>query len=198
MKLRQRSAARQPGGSRLVPARLRVPDVGRLGGAGLRARPLRAILSALGVGIGIAAMVSVVGISTSSREDLNRQLDQLGTNLLTIAPGQTVTGEPARLPGAVVGMIARIGPVTSVTATGQPTRSKVYRSDRIPVLESGGIGVLAARTDLLGTVGGTVASGTFLNQATARYPAVVLGATAAERLGVGATEPGQQVWLGDQ
>src|SRR5215470_8465710 len=129
-------------------------------------------------------MVAVVGISTSSREDLNRQLARLGTNLLTVGPGQTYTGAPTHLPDTALGMIARIEPVTSVSATGRVTDAKVYRNDRVPSLESGGIAVLAARTDLPGTVGAAMASGAFLNEATANYPAVVLGAVAAQLLGV--------------
>jgi putative ABC transport system permease protein len=182
----------------LRPGRLRPADVIRVGGAGLRARPLRVFLSALGIAIGIAAMVSVVGISTSSREDLNRQLAKLGTNLLTVGPGQNLFGEASHLPDEAVEMIGRITPVTSATATGRVTGTRVYRNDKIPSGQSGGISVLAARTDLLGTVGGTVDTGTFLNEATAHYPAVVLGAKAAQRLGVGAAGPEQQVWLGGQ
>jgi putative ABC transport system permease protein len=180
----------------LTPARLTPRDVITVGGAGLRARPLRAFLSALGIAIGIAAMVAVVGISTSSREDLNRALDRLGTNLLTVGPGQNLFGQATHLPDAAVGMIGRIGPVTSVTATGAVTGVHVYRNNKIPSGQSGGIAVLAARTDLLGTVGASVASGTWLNEATARYPAVVLGTKAADRLGIGAADPAQRVWLG--
>lgn len=182
----------------LRPARLSPRDVLRVGSAGLRTRPLRVVLSAIGVAIGIAAMIAVVGISSSSREDLERQLTALGTNLLTVGPGQNLFGEDSHLPDEAIGMIERIGPVESATSTGRVSGAKVYRSDKIPETHSGGIAVLAARTDLLGTVGATVASGTFLNEATARYPAVVLGSTAAERLGVGAAGVEQQVYLGDR
>ena len=51
-------------------------------------------------------------------------------------------------------MIGRIGPVTSVTAIGLVPDARVYRNDQIPAGQSGGIGVYAARLDLLGTVGG--------------------------------------------
>jgi putative ABC transport system permease protein len=179
-------------------SRLHAADVVLLGSAGLRARPARVVLSALGIAIGIGAMVAVVGISGSSQAELDRQLDRLGTNLLTVEPGQTLAGEQARLPRQAVGRIDRIGPVTSVTATGRVAGSHVYRNDRIPAGETGGIAVLAARTDLLATVGGQVARGAFLNNATARYPAVVLGATAARRLGVGAAGAAQRLWLGRQ
>src|SRR5438552_10942007 len=96
--------------------RLSPLDVLRLAGYGLRARPLRVVLSALGIAIGIAAMLSVVGISTSSRAKLNRLLDSLGTNLLTAAPGLTLFGEEATLPDESVAMVRRIGQVESVTA----------------------------------------------------------------------------------
>jgi putative ABC transport system permease protein len=178
------------------PGRLSPVDVLRLAGYALRARPLRVVLSALGIAIGIAAMVAVVGISTSSRAELDRLLDSLGTNLLTAGPGLTLFGDDATLPDESVAMIGRIGRVESVTAIGQLPDAKVYRTDRIPAPQSGGIGTYAVRTDLLDTVGATVASGTWLNDATARYPAVVLGATTAERLGVGAVSADMQIWLG--
>jgi putative ABC transport system permease protein len=182
--------------TRLVPGRLGGRDVLRLAGYGLRARPLRVVLSALGIAIGIAAMVAVVGTSTSSRAKLDRLLSSLGTNLLTVAPGQTLFGEKATLPDVSVPMIGRVGAVQSVTAIGQLADANVYRTNKIPAVQSGGIGTYAVRTDLLGTVGATVASGTWLNSATARYPAVVLGAATAEHLGIGAANPDIQVWLG--
>ncbi|WP_435795708.1 ABC transporter permease [Micromonospora zamorensis] len=182
--------------ARLTPARLGPADVLRVGGVGLRTRPLRAFLSALGIAIGIAAMIAVVGISSSSRAELDRALDALGTNLLTVEPGNTLFGADAQLPEESIAMIGRIGPVTGVSATGQVSDAKVYRSDRIPVAETGGIATRAARLDLLGTVGAELATGTWLNEATARYPAVVLGATAAQRLGITAADPQVQVWLG--
>jgi putative ABC transport system permease protein len=154
------------------------------------------VLSALGIAIGIAAMVAVVGISTSSRAKLDRLLDSLGTNLLTAGPGLTLFGENATLPDESVAMVRRIGSVESVTAIGQLADAKAYRTDRIPTPQSGGIGTYAVRTDLLGAVGAAVASGTWLNEATVRYPAVVLGARTAERLGLGAVTGDIQIWLG--
>ncbi|WP_341718098.1 ABC transporter permease [Micromonospora sp. FIMYZ51] len=180
---------------RLVPARLPAADVVRVGGIGLRTRPLRAFLSALGIAIGIAAMIAVVGISSSSRAELDRTLAALGTNLLTVSPGRTLFGGDAQLPPEAVAMIGRIGPVTRATATGQ-VDGNVYRTDRIPAAETGGLAVRAAQLGLLETVGVEVASGTWLNAATARYPAVVLGATAAQRLGLAAAGPDVRVWLG--
>ncbi len=167
----------------LRPARLSSSDLFRLGGSGLRARPLRAVLSALGIAIGIAAMVSVVGIGTSSQASLDRALAELGTNMLTVAPGNTMFGEEAFLPDTALSMIKRIAPVTAATAIGTVADTPIYRSDRIPKGETGGLSLQAAQLDLLTTVGATVAHGTWLNAALARYPAVVLGSAAARRLG---------------
>jgi putative ABC transport system permease protein len=178
------------------PDRLSPRDIVRLGSYGLRARPLRVVLSALGIAIGIAAMVAVVGTSTSSRAHLNRLLDSLGTNLLTVAPGLTLFGEQATLPDESVAMTSRIRSVESVTAIALLTDTKVYRTDRIPAAQSGGIGTYAVRTDLLKTVRASVRSGIWLNAATARYPAVVLGAATAERLGIGPLHRDLQIWLG--
>jgi putative ABC transport system permease protein len=176
--------------------RLGPRDIVRLGAHGLRARPLRVVLSALGIAIGIAAMVAVVGTSSSSRAQLDRLLNSLGTNLLTVAPGLTLFGEEATLPDESVAMIGRIRTVESVTAIGLLADARVYRTNRIPAVQSGGIGTYAVRTDLLDTVHGTVRSGIWLNEATARYPAVVLGAATAERLGIGALHRDLQIWLG--
>jgi putative ABC transport system permease protein len=186
------------GNATSAPSRLLPADIARAGAAGLRTRPLRAVLSALGIAIGIAAMVCVVGVASSSRESVNRQLAKLGTNLLRVSPGQTLLGDQSHLPASAVAMIGRIPPVTSVTATAALPAIHAYRNDHIPSYETGLISVLAARTDLPGTVGAHLAGGAFLNAATARYPAVVLGATAARHLGIPRPSPTAQVWLGGQ
>lgn len=180
------------------PSRLRPRDALRVAGAGLRARPLRAVLSALGIAVGIAAMVAVVGISASSRAEIDQQIAALGTNLLTVQPGQTLRGEAAKLPTGSVDMVARIGPVTSVSAVGAVDGAFVYRNDEIDEGRTNGIITLAARPDLLDAVSGEVASGRWLDDALAAYPAVVLGATTAERLGVSQTDGRVAVWLGEE
>jgi putative ABC transport system permease protein len=162
---------------------------------GLRARRSRTVLTAAGIAIGIAAMVSVVGISASSRADLLATLDQIGTNLLQVRPGSSVFGESATLPDDAAAMIRRIGPVERAAAT-KSISTTVRRSDLVPATETGGISVQAAEPELLDTLGGTLHDGTFLNDATSRYPAAVLGAKAAERLGIGSAAGRPQVFLG--
>jgi putative ABC transport system permease protein len=141
------------------------------------------VLTALGVAIGIGAMVSVVGISASSRADVLSQLDRLGTNLLAVSPGRTVFGQDTQLPVEAQAMIRRIAPVQSAAAT-RTVSTTVRRNDLVDKEETGGIAVVATEPQLLATVGGTMHTGRFLNAATERYPAVVLGATAARRLGI--------------
>ena len=174
---------------------MRTADLVLGGLLSLRARKLRAALSALGIAIGIAAGVAVLGISASSKADL---LSQLGAeaNLLTVSAGQGADGSPAPLPLTAEAMIGRIPPVESVTAVGYVPGVTVLRTAVVPAVDSGGISVLAAQPGLLRTLGGSVAHGTFLNAATERYPAVVLGAVAAQTLGIDRVPPGTQVYLG--
>jgi putative ABC transport system permease protein len=180
--------------SALAPSRLSAADVVRTGSLGLRVRRGRAALSALGIAIGVASMVAVLGISDSSKADLLAQLDRLGTNLLRVSPGQSFLGEDAVLPEASGPMLRRADGVEQVAATAAVADLTVRRSPYIEEAETNGIGVVAADPSLLATVGGTLAHGRFLNAATGRYPAVVLGADAAEALGL--HDAGARVWIG--
>ncbi len=167
----------------LSPARLAPADVVRIAALGLRSRKLRAALSALGIAIGIASMVAVLTLSEASKADLIAQLDRLGTNLLTVEPGTSLLGEPIALPPTGAAMIRRIAPVESATAL-TLVNATVRRSDRVPEGHAAGIAVQGTELSLLHTLQGHVRDGVFLNPATARYPAVVLGAVAASRLGI--------------
>ncbi|MEU5160107.1 ABC transporter permease [Streptomyces sp. NPDC020875] len=178
------------------PARLGLADLVRLGGTGLRTRPLRVFLSALGIAIGVAAMTAVVGISSSSRAEVDRLLDELGTNMLKVAPGETATGQQAKLPHETVPMIRRIGPVRQVASAGAVPDAAVYRNEHIPEGRTNSVGVAAAGPDLLPTTGAEIRLGRWLSTATDRYPAVVLGAKAAQRLD--AYTPGTRLRLGGE
>jgi putative ABC transport system permease protein len=123
------------------------------------------------------------------------EIDRLGTNLLTVTTGQTLFGDTAELPLAAPGMIARIGPVTQVADTGS-TSVNVYRSPLIPSVNTNALDVQAATLNLLPAVGSTVARGSYLNAATATEPVCVLGAQAAQLLGIDRVFPGERVWLG--
>jgi putative ABC transport system permease protein len=175
-----RSTRRTGARSRLAPR-----DVWGLAAAGLGGRPVRTVLSAAGVALGVATMVAVLGISGSSRAQLVSEIDALGTNLLTVSPGQSFTNQNPQLPARAPAMVRRIGPVLSAAAIGEvPQGVGVYRNDRISSANTNGITVYTADPTLAGTVEATMARGRFLNAATAHLPAVVLGADAAQALGI--------------
>ena len=191
-------SARVPGGGDEVTgsSQLRVTDVVPLAGLGLRGRPGRAALSAAGIALGIATMVAVLGISNSSRSQLVAQIDSLGTNLLTVTPGQSFSGQNVTLPRTAPAMVARIGPVQGASALGD-VNANIYRNDRIPSANSEAISVYSTGTGLLRTVEGRLARGRFLNGATEHFPAVVLGSATAHALGVDRADGSIQVWLGN-
>ena len=179
----------------LVPARLRPADMARVASVGLRTRRMRASLSALGIAIGVAAIVAVLGLSASSQAGLLAEIDRLGTNLLTVTNGQTLFGKTAELPTTAPAMIARIAPVTQVESTGTMT-ANAYRSPYIPAIHTNALSVQAASLGLPAAVGATVAQGSWLNAATAKQPVAVLGAAAAQRLGIDRVFPGERIWVG--
>jgi putative ABC transport system permease protein len=182
----------------LEPPRLRPGDLARLASVELRTRTLRAALSALGIAIGVAAIVAVLGLSSSSQAGLLAEIDRLGTNLLTVTNGQTLAGQTAELPTAAPGMISRIGPVSSAQYTGAVNSVDAYRSPLIPTIHTNALSVQAASLDLPATVGTSLAAGRYLNAATAREPVAVLGSAAAARLGIGRLWSGERIWVGGQ
>lgn len=176
--------------------RPRAADVWALAMLGPRSRPARAVLSAAGIAVGIATMVSVLGISASSRAQLLAQIDSLGTNLLTVTPATLFSGPGATMPPQAPAMVRRVGPVIAASAVGDVTAS-VYRNDRIPSVNTDAITVYAADPSLLTTLQGTLAHGRFLSQVTQGLPCVVLGAAAAAVLGIDRADGTVQLWLGD-
>ena len=181
-----------------VPARLRPGDVAALASIGLRTRKLRAGLSALGIAIGVAAIVAVLGLAASSSAALLAEIQALGTNLLTVTNGQTLSGTTAELPAAAPGMIARLPGVTSVQDTGTVSGVDVYKSPYIPSGETNALSVDAATVGLPAAAGTSLAQGRYLNAATEREPVAVLGAAAARRLGLDRIRPGMRIWAGGQ
>jgi putative ABC transport system permease protein len=178
--------------------RLQLKDGLRVASVGLRARRLRAALSALGIAIGTAAIVAVLGLSSSSQAGLNAEINRLGTNLLTVEAGQSLTGGPAELPQDAPARITLLHNVDQVAHTAALKEEKVYRSSVIPVANTGGLQVQATTLDLPSVLRIAVARGSWLNAGTARLPVAVLGAAAAERLGIDRLFPDQRIWLGHQ
>ena len=183
--------------TRLEPSRMTPADLVRTSLVGLRTRLTRAVLSAVGIMIGIASMVAVLGLSESSKSELLAQLDRLGTNLLRVQAGTGIGRGAGVLPAEAAAMIGRIGPVEATSSVGD-VDANVYRNDLVPDGQTGGITVKAIEPDLLETLAGSVSSGRFHDEASAQFPTVVLGAVSAERLGIKALSGQPVVWLGDQ
>ncbi len=175
---------------------MRLVDVLAVGAVGLRSRRVRAALSILGVSIGIAAMVGVLGITQSSQADLLGRVDRLGTNLLTVANGQVIGGGEARLPASAADTIRLTDGVLAAAPTAQLSGVNVYRSDRIPPFLTRGLAVRASDPSLLSTLDGQLARGIFLNDVVAHYPVTVLGYGAAQSLGIVDTAGTPRVYLG--
>lgn len=178
----------------LAVRKLRPSDIGRLSTVGLRTRKLRAALSALGIAIGVAAIVAVLGLSASASAGLLNEISALGTNLLVVQNGQNLSGQTAELPIAAPAMIGDIDGVTQAQQTGSVT-GDVYTSPLIPAIDTNAIGIDTASLGLLRTVGTSVAEGSYLNAATAQEPVAVLGAAAAQRLGIDRVFAGERIWL---
>jgi putative ABC transport system permease protein len=185
-------------GQPVAPAasRLRLEDLAGLASVGLRTRKLRAALSGLGIAIGVGAIVAVPGLARSSQAGLLAEISELGTNLLTVTNGQSLTGGPAELPRTAPGMISELPGVTAVQYTGAVQNVNAYRSSYIPSVNTNALIVAASSLDLPEVAGTSVAEGTYLNSATAREPAAVLGAAAAQRMGYDRVWPGMRIWVG--
>jgi putative ABC transport system permease protein len=178
--------------------RLSLKDGLRVASVGLRARPLRAALSALGIAIGTAAIVAVLGLSSSSQAGLIAEINRLGTNLLTVEAGQSLTGGPAQLPLEAPARITLLDNVQLVAHTALLQNRYVYRNSLIPVGNSGGLQVQATSLNLPSALNIGIARGNWLNDGTARLPVAVLGSVAAAQLGIDRVSPGQRIWLGGQ
>ncbi|MFE2872054.1 ABC transporter permease [Embleya sp. NPDC059259] len=163
----------------------------------MRGRPVRAVLSGLGIALGIACVVAVLGVSASSQARLLARIDALGTNLLTVQPGRTVTGDQTGLPITAPAMISALPGVREVAYVGA-VDGAIYRNDHIAAAATGGLTVRATSLNLPDTLALTITSGTWLNPATERHPATVLGSVAARRLGVAEARDGPQVYLAGQ
>ena len=167
----------------VAPSRLRLFEAVRVGFGSLAARKLRSVLSALGIAIGIASLVGVLGLSESSKSALLDQISALGTNLLTIEAGSGFGAGDASLPEAATLRVGRVGTVES-TAAVYSIDVGVYRNDLVPEDITGGLQVFGADPALIQTLNGSLAHGSFLTEATRAYPAAVVGSVAAERLGI--------------
>lgn len=160
---------------------------------GLRSRKGRTLLTAIGIAIGIASMVAVLGISSSSKADLIAEIDKLGTNLLQVRAGNDLFGESARLPEQSPAMVRRVAPVQQASSVSQ-LDTDVQRNEYLD--DTNGLDVLTTEPELLDTLEGSMAHGRFLDDQIATLPTVVLGSVAAQRLGIDDLTGGPVIEIG--
>lgn len=177
--------------------RLKIKDLFIVALYGVKARRGRAALTSIGIGIGIAAIVAVTGISASGRADLLATLESLGTNLIKASPQAGFFGTQEKLPDGVVGMVERIGPVEEVTSTTQ-TDLIVRRSNFISEFEGGGISTIVTTPELLKVVGGDLLEGRFIQDGLSNIPVTVLGSVTASRLGINTLTTPTKILIGSE
>ena len=182
----------------LPPSRIHLSDLVRTATVGIRSRKMRAGLSAIGIMIGIASIVGILGLSESSKSELLARLDRLGTNLLTVEPDGGFGRGDGNLPADAASMISRITPVEATSMVSFVEGVNVYKNDLIPGGKTGGISVQAVDSKLLNVLAGSLADGVWFDDAKSGFPTVVLGSVAAERLGVREVTGVQPLWLGEQ
>jgi len=174
---------------------LRPADLLRTAGLGVTSRPQRTALSALGVALGIASLVALTWAAASNQAELLRQLDEQGADLAVVSPTLGPDNQPIPVHDAAPEMIARVHGVAQIGVLEHPPEGLgVFRNELVPPQETNGLTVAVARPNLFDAVGAELAHGRWFDDATRALPTVVLGATAAERLGIAAA--GEQVWIG--
>jgi putative ABC transport system permease protein len=158
-------------------------DAVALGWFGVRLRMARALMSALGISLGIATLVLVTGIPASGQAALNQKLNALGADVLVAQPANYQGTSIVTLPNNAAAMVRRIGPVEHASAIAN-LNLPVTRTTLSNPNDSAGISALAATPDLLTSVHAHLASGKFLDRTTEGMPVVVLGSSAAQWLGI--------------
>ncbi len=160
---------------------------------------LRTALTMLGVIIGVASVVALVGVGQGATGGITARLQGLGTNLLTISPGAARTGFTRGAAGSS-------NTLTQEDATALAALSGIAAVE--PEVSSSGFVVAGSQnttTTVLGTTPAypevrafTIADGTFFNQASVDHSlrVVVLGATTATDLGLTSSAIGQTITIG--
>ena len=154
--------------------------------SGLRARKIRTLLIMLGPIIGVAAMVSAVGLTESAKGALQAQLSQLGTNLIIAQAGGSFGSQTPTFPSDAVQRVENVSTVTGASATTNlsgvialPIKgaSTYYQAFPVPVR--------AADTNLPTVLGVPMISGRWLDGADTQLhtQSVVLGEGIAQQYG---------------
>ncbi len=160
----------------------------RLAFSRLRTSRLRAALTMLGVIIGVASVVALVGVGQGTTANITSRLAGLGTNLLTVNPSNGSAGLSLKDVEAVstIPEVAAVAPELQTTGTVAAGAESTSTS----VIGTNASYALVRAYDLW--------QGTFLTDVAvdANLRVVVLGATVADDLKLDATAVGTQVTIG--
>lgn len=177
--------------------RLRPSDLARTAWLGVASRPQRTVLAALGIALGIASLVALTGAAASNRAQLLAELDAMGADLAVVAPGAGPDRELVPLPDAAPDTVARQDAVARIGVfETAPEGVAVYRTDLVPETETNGLSLAVARPDVFDAIEATLADGRWFDRATRALPVAVLGAVAAERLGL--ARAGDRILVGGE
>jgi putative ABC transport system permease protein len=152
---------------------------------------LRSVLTTLGILFGVAAVIATVGIGQASSDSVTARITSLGTNLLTISPGSSVSS-------GVFGGGGSANTLTMADVTGLQDRQNAPDIEAVAPVSQGRVSLVSSfgnwSTTLSGSTDGwlvtntrTIGSGTFItaHDVATRAQVVVLGSTTAANLGVG-------------
>ncbi|HEY8633654.1 MAG TPA: ABC transporter permease [Candidatus Dormibacteraeota bacterium] len=152
---------------------------------------LRSVLTTLGILFGVAAVISTVGIGQASSDSVTARISSLGTNLLTISPGSTVSG-------GVFGGGGSANTLTMSDVAGLLDRQNAPDVAAVAPVSQGRASLVSASSNWSTTVSGStpdwlaansrgMGSGSFITAADVSRQAqvIVLGSTTAANLGAG-------------
>ena len=152
---------------------------------------LRSVLTTLGILFGVAAVIATVGIGQASSDSVTARITSLGTNLLTISSGSSVTG-------GVFGGAGSANTLTMADVSGLQDRQSAPDIQAVAPVTQGRASLVSTSGNWSTTVSGstsgwlvtnsrTIGTGSFVsaNDVATRAQVIVLGSTTASNLGVG-------------
>jgi putative ABC transport system permease protein len=164
----------------------------RLAFSRLRTGRLRAALTMLGVIIGVASVVALVGVGQGTTSSITERLSSLGTNLLTISAAGANGGASSTLTLADVDSLRKIDGIAGIAPESQT--QAVVGAGRETTTTS----IIGTTADYAGVRAYDVWQGTFLTDTAVERDlrVAVLGATTASDLGLDATSIGSEITIG--
>lgn len=174
---------------------------------GIGTRPTRLLLTVLGTVLGIGSVVVTVGLAQTAAGQIDKQFDAVAATQVVVQPAESMSGGGgkalAALPWDAEDRIEQIAGVIAAGAVGTVDVGD-SRVTAVPVTDPSAVAatppdVMAASPGLLDAVRGEVVKGRFFDAGhNARADrVVVLGAEAAERLGVLRVDRQPAIFIGD-